>query len=380
MARSGLLPGPPDSERSRQTRIGGPGHDSRAVIDTPTALAGLVARIAATDRVGVDTEADSLHCYREKVCLVQIGLAGADELVDPLANLDLTPFLGALSGVEVVMHGADFDLRMLYRLGFGAPSAVFDTMIAARLTGASRYGYAALVAEHFGVALTKGPQTANWALRPLPPRLAQYARNDTHYLLRLAERLGRRLDELGRRAWLEQSCRRVVDAARVVRERDPETEWRVRGSHALRPRAAAVLRALWRWREREAEAADRPPFHVRSNAELVDAAGRFDRGERVALRGLRSGRLARFTSAAEEALDLDEAEWPRRPPGRTRPQFTRAQDRRLAALRVRRDRTAKELAIEADLIAPRAALERIAVEGDAARAALLPWQQDLLDG
>ena len=380
MARSGLRPGRSDTERSRGAQTGGSGHDSPAVVDTASALAGLVARIGAATRVGVDTEADSLHCYREKVCLVQIGLAEADELVDPLADLDLTPFLGALSGVEVVMHGADFDLRMLYRLGFGAPSAIFDTMIAARLTGAPRYGYAALVAEHFGVALTKGPQTANWALRPLPPRLAQYARNDTHFLLPLAERLGRRLDELGRRGWLEQSCGRVVDAARVVRERDPETEWRVRGSHVLRPRAAAVLRELWRWREREAEAADRPPFHVLSNADLVDAAGRFDRGERVAPRGLRSGRLARFGLAAEEALRLEEAEWPVRPPGRARPQFTRAQDRRLAALRGRRDRKAKELAIDADLIAPRAALERVAVEGDDALAGLLPWQWSLLRG
>ena len=350
------------------------------MIDTPPTLAGLVSRIASADRVAVDTEADSLHCYREKVCLVQIGLPDADELVDPLAGIDLAPLLGVLSRVEIVMHGADFDLRMLYRLGFGAPSAVFDTMIAARLTGAARYGYAALVAEHFDVALTKGPQTANWALRPLSARLAEYARNDTHFLLPLAERLGRRLDELGRRAWLEQSCRRVVDAARVVRERDPATEWRVRGSHVLRPRAAAVLRALWHWREREAEAADRPPFHVLSNADLVDAAGRFDRGERVAPRGLRSGRLARFGRAAEEALRLEEAEWPVRPPGRARPQFTRAQDRRLGALRGRRDRTAKELAIDADLIAPRAALERVAVEGDDALAALLPWQRSLLRG
>ena len=350
------------------------------MIDTATALAGLAARIAATDRVGVDTEADSLHCYHEKVCLVQVGLPDADELVDPLAGLDLQPLLGALAGVEIVMHGADFDLRMLYRLGLGAPSRVFDTMIAARLTGAARYGYAALVAEHFGVVLTKGPQTANWGLRPLDARLARYARNDTHHLRPLAERLGRRLDELGRRAWLEQSCRRAVDAARVVRARDPEGEWRVRGSHTLRPRASAVLRALWHWREREAEAADRPPFRILSNADLVDAAERLDGDETVSLRGLRGGRLARFGRAADEALRLGESEWPGRLPARARPHFTKAQDRRLAALRRRRDRCAKELAIDADLIAPRAALERIAVEGDDARAALLPWQRALLDG
>ena len=270
----------------------------RAVIQTEAALADLAARIADAERIGVDTEADSMHCYREKVCLVQVGLPGVDELVDPLAGVDLAPLIEALAATEMVMHGADFDLRMLYRLGLGEPRAVFDTMIAARLTGAAKYGYAALVAEHFGVVLPKGLQTANWARRPLAPKLAEYARNDTRYLLPLVERLERRLDELGRRAWLDQSCARVVAAARIVRERDPETEWRVKGSHGLGPRAGAVLRALWHWREDEARTADRPPFHVMSNADLVDAAQPLDRGERASPRGLRGTRQARFSRAA----------------------------------------------------------------------------------
>lgn len=348
------------------------------MIQTQADLADLAARIAAPDRAGVDTEADSLHCYHEKVCLVQIGLPDADELVDPLADLDLAPLLDALVGTELVMHGADFDLRMLYRLGLGTPSKVFDTMIAARLGGAGRYGYAALVAEHFDVTLPKGQQKANWARRPLGPALARYARNDTHYLLPLAERLERRLTELGRLEWLEQACRRAVDAARVTRSRDPETEWRVRGSHALGARANAVLRALWRWRENEARSIDRPPFHILSNPALVDAALRLDRGETAPPRHLRGARRARFSQAADEALALDEAEWPRRPAVRARTRFTKTQEKRVTALKRRRDRAAKELAIDAELIAPRAALERIAVEKDDGLAALLPWQQSLL--
>ena len=251
-------------------------------------------------------------------------------------------------------------------------------MIAARLTGAAKYGYAALVAEHFDVALPKGLQTANWARRPLAPKLAEYARNDTRYLLPLAERLERRLEELGRREWLEQSCQRAVAAARVVRARDPETEWRVKGSHVLGPRASAILRALWHWREELARTADRPPFHVMSNADLVDAAQRFDRGEHVSPRALRGTRRARFSQAADAALALDRAEWPARPAGRARPRLTKSQEKHVAALRQRRDGAAKELALDADLIAPRAALERIATEGNSGLHTLLPWQQSLL--
>ena len=348
------------------------------MIETSTALAGLAARIAGADRVGIDTEADSLHCYREKVCLVQVGLADADELVDPLADLDLSPLLDALAGTEIVMHGADFDLRMLYRLGLGAPARIFDTMIAARLTGAAKYGYAALVAEHFGVVLPKGQQKANWGRRPLAPVLAEYARNDTHYLLPLSERLERRLEELGRLTWLEQSCHRAVAAARIVRERDPHTEWRVKGSHALGPRASAVLRVLWHWRESEARTIDRPPFHVMSNEDLVNAARRVDRGESVSPRGARSDRRARFARAAEDALTLDAGEWPDRAAVKTRTRLSRDQDRHVAALKWQRDRAAATLAIDADLIAPRAALERIATEGDDGLDTLLPWQQSLL--
>ena len=222
--------------------------------------------------------------------------------------------LDALSRTEIVLHGADFDLRMLYRLGLDAPGKLFDTVIAARLTGVAKFGYSALVAEHFGITLPKGSQKANWARRPLAPKIAQYARNDTHFLLPLAERLERRLEELGRLAWLEQSCRQAVAAARVVRERDPQTEWRVRGSHTLGPRASAVLRALWHWREDEARTVDRPPFHIWSNEDLVDAARRLDRGEVVPSRGMGSDRRTRFERAADEALRLDRSEWPGRAP------------------------------------------------------------------
>ena len=233
------------------------------MIETSIALAELVARIAETTRLGVDTEADSLHCYREKVCLVQVGLPDADEIVDPLAELDLSPLLDALSRTEIVLHGADFDLRMLYRLGLDAPGKLFDTVIAARLTGVAKFGYSALVAEHFGITLPKGSQKANWARRPVAPKLAQYARNDTHFLLPLAELLERRLEDLGRLAWLEQSCQQAVAAARVVRERRPaDRVARARQPHARAARARRIARSVALARGRGSHRRPPPVSHL----------------------------------------------------------------------------------------------------------------------
>ena len=222
-----------------------------AMIQTDGQLKELLPKLEAVDRVAVDTEADSLHCYFEKLCLVQISVPGHDYLVDPLTDLDLGPLSNALTPKEIVLQGADFDLRLLRRsLGFVA-TRVFDTVIAARLLGIRSFSLAALVEKFFGVTLVKGSQKANWARRPLPRHMAEYAINDTHYLLPLAEKLEAGLREQGRMEWFRQSCARALEQASVQRSRDDEEAWRISGSGKLTGRASAILRELWNWRDKE---------------------------------------------------------------------------------------------------------------------------------
>src|SRR5438046_5567042 len=188
------------------------------VIASASQLAELLPQFEKVDRVAVDTEADSLHCYREKLCLLQVSLPGRDYVVDPLAGVDLAPLCAALERKEIVLHGADFDLRLLRRgLNFTA-QRLFDTMIAARLLGIREFSLAALVERYFDVQLGKGSQKANWARRPLPARMLEYALNDTHYLLFLAERLESQLKQCDRIDWLRQSCQRAIEQAAVRSE------------------------------------------------------------------------------------------------------------------------------------------------------------------
>ena len=361
---------------------------SSGLITTSAQLTELLEKIEPVDRVAIDTEADSLHCYREKLCLLQVSVSAAvtdrgydnaarDYIVDPLAELDLAPLCAVLAQKEIVLHGADYDLRLLRRSLNFAACKIFDTVIAARLLGIGEFSLAALVDRFFGVKLAKGSQKANWARRPLPERMVEYAMNDTHYLLPLADRLESQLREQDRLAWLGQSCERAIEQAAAERVRNADEAWRIRGSGALRGRAAAVLRALWQWREKEAEAVDRPPFHILQNDELLRAAESFASGSVPDYRYFLPRRRRAFRDAAQSALQLPEEEWPvsRRRFG-TRPSAEVV--RRSEELRHRRDRAARELELEPTFVAPRATLEAIAADQTRASALLVPWQQQLL--
>ena len=347
------------------------------LISTAEELTALLPFLERNSRVAVDTEADSLHCYREKLCLLQVSLPEGDFLVDPLVENDLAPLADTLARKEIVLHGADYDLRLLRRALNFQPAHLFDSVIAARLLGIREFSYAALVEEYFGIGLVKGSQKANWALRPLSSKMEEYARNDTHYLLPLAEKLEKQLIDRDRFEWFQQSCERAIISAAIDRERDAEEAWRIRGSGLIRGREAAILRALWRWRDREAERFDRPSFHVLRNDQLIETALAASRGEMPQFRHFSERRARDFQATIDSALALKEQDWPETRKRRgERP--TREMERAAEGMRKRRDQTASELKIEPSFIAPRATIDAIAADRGRAEQLLVPWQRQLI--
>lgn len=346
------------------------------MIDTDEALAALLPALAPLDRIALDTEADSLHCYFEKLCLIQLSIPGHDYLIDPLSGQSLLPLFETFQGKCLVLHGADYDLRLLRRSGFDRPTELFDTMVAARLCGLTEFSLAALISRHFGVQLVKGSQKADWGRRPLSPQMTEYAVNDTRYLFALADHLGAQLRSLGRWEWFAQSCEKAIASASFVKDRDPDSLWRIAGSTDLTERGQAILRALWHWRDQEAQQVDRPSFHILHNQQLIEASERFERGEQVTIRHLRGSRLRRFEEAGARARQLPEEEWPktiRRPRLRSTPE----QDARFRDLKKKRDVAAGELRLDPSLIAPKAILERLAAAPEEADG-LMPWQRQVM--
>jgi ribonuclease D len=350
------------------------------VVDNETKLQEFLPTLKNADWVAVDTEADSLHAYPEKVCLIQISTFAGDRLIDPLAEMVLDPVLDALSGHELIMHGADYDLRLLRKHHEFVPSAIFDTMLAARLLGVRHFSLSHLVETYLGVKLEKGPQKANWALRPLTERMERYARNDTHYLKPLADHLKGELQAKQRLEWHRESCARLIEDSAQPRSADLDTIWRLRGSHLLGRLALAVLREIWQWREGEAVAANKPPFFVLSHDALVAIAAAAAAGRPVdALvpKHVSERRRCGLAKAIARALGIPSEDHPKilRAVGR---KPNEAQRKRFLELQKHRDARAVELGIDPTLIASRATLSDLAHNWEVHGPDLMNWQKELL--
>jgi ribonuclease D len=350
------------------------------VVVTEERLAAYLPVVRAASWVAVDTEADSLHAYPEKVCLIQISTAAGDRLVDPLAGLDLAPLLEALGGHELLMHGADYDLRLLRKHHEFVPGSIFDTMLAARLLGLRQFGLGDLLQHYLGVTVEKGPQKANWALRPLTERMERYARNDTHYLKPLADRLRGELEAGGRLAWHQESCARLVVESSRQRPPDTDAVWRVKGSHALDRAALAILRELWHWRETEALAANKPPFFILSHQALVDlaaAAADSQPVDRLLPRHLSDRRRRGVLKALAQGRTIPPERHPK--PLRHANRYpTQGERRRFIELQTLRDARAAALRLDPTLIASRSTLSDLAHDWDRHQGDLMHWQRELL--
>jgi ribonuclease D len=371
-----------------------PESEGYTYVSKPGALESLVRCIDAVERVALDTEADSLHNYFEKVCLIQLSLGDEHYLVDPLCELDLSRFLEALAEKPLILHGGDYDLRMLRTsLGFRPRAEVFDTMIAAQLLGIEEIGLAALIERFFAITIGKVGQKSDWSRRPLSENQLRYAINDTRFLAQLAERLGGELSERGRVDWHKESCRAMVASTARDRSRDPEDAWRIKGAGRLTHRQLAYLREIWHWRDQHARRANVPSFKIFGNQQILDLVrwAESHRGMPLDLgpklpRNIRDALLQTLEKAIRRAAGMDQTQWPEQ--RRLERDNLPSADfmAQVNALRGECARIAEELRVAASTLAPRAALEAIVqsrprtVDEIRESAGLLRWQAELVQG
>ncbi|MDD2500190.1 MAG: HRDC domain-containing protein [Geobacter sp.] len=335
------------------------------VIEHNHQLAQLCTELANETALALDLEADSMHHYREKVCLLQLSNRCENWLIDPLQVTDLTP-LGALlarTGFQTVLHGGDYDIRSLHR-DFGiVVNQMFDTMVAAQFTGATEFGLAALLREHFAIELDKRFQKADWSKRPLTSEMSNYAAHDTAHLLELSDLLRARLEKLGRTAWVAEECALLV-GNRVTEKGNGPLFLNCKGAGKLRPRNLAVLEALLQFRDQQARETDRPAFKVIPAealfkiADILPVAVRDMNG----IAGLTPRLLGRYgeqlLEAVQQGLGVTDAKLPRFPRGKGEP--NPGIKARIARLKHWREGLSSHMELASGLLAPNWLLERIA--------------------
>ena len=325
-----------------------------SLIADESSLAQVATELQAQTRIALDCEAAGFHRYTDRLCLVQLSTEKETYLFDPLSCDPSGVLKGLLEdpGVQVVMHGADFDLRLLDRDLDIRLQGLFDTQAAATLLGATAIGLASLLEEHLDVKLSKAYQRADWAQRPLPHEMLEYAASDTEFLLELGTILADQLSEAEREGWAKEEFEFLETIRWEEDKADPVV--RFKGARHLTPRQVTALREMLSWRDDLARARDKAPFRVVGDSVLAGVV--MERPETVDqmadLKGM-SPRLARSHGReilarldAVEALQEEElVPFPkggRNGPGRPSPEEEALADR-IRALRAGR---AEELGLE----------------------------------
>lgn len=361
-------------------------------ITTERGLEEVAQSVGAEGALAVDTEAAGYHRYFDRVCLVQISTPSATYVIDTLAVDDLESLRPAFEGTtpEVVFHDADYDLRLLSR-DFGIRvHGLFDTKIAAQFLGEPSIGLASLVEKYLGIRLAKAFQRADWAQRPLPVEMLEYAAEDTRHLLPLRDLLRAELERRGRLAWAEEEFRILEEVRWTTAPADPDAYLRLKGTRDLRPRQLAILRELYAWREEVARERDAAPFRVLTNEAMLEIARRAPETTKALAmvpgtpRSLASRHGREVLAAIERARALPEEALPTRPRGTGRPPPDPVFDATLERLRAVRDEVATSLGLDRGFLMPRAQLEELArlrpgsVEELAEVPGLRRWQVEAL--
>jgi ribonuclease D len=337
-------------------------------IRSPDELAALGRQLAGAAAIAIDTEADSLHHYPERLCLVQVaGAGGHVYLVDPLALPDLEPLRPVCADPATlqVFHSAENDLGHLKRR-FGFTFArISDTMLAARFLGIRELGLDALLQRFLGIDPIPSQQKADWARRPLTPAQEAYAAEDVRHLIELNERLVNELRVIGRDAWLVEECEALAAQPVVERPVDEDSYRRLRGASRLDRLGLAILRALFRQRETWARAERRPPFKVLNPDTLVAlaAARPGKRAELSEITGLTPRLVERYGEGIVDAIARGLAEPlvdEPRPERHRRPMIPPHVQRRAERLRAWRATAAERTGLDPGVLLPQRLIDALA--------------------
>ena len=243
------------------------------IINTGTALEKAVRILEKTKVLAVDMEADSMYHFQVKVCLLQMATETSTVVVDPLQVKNLSPLKPLFSDPDIkkIFHGADYDVRSLFR-DFGIEiNNLFDTELACRFLGIKETGLEAVIERYLNITLDKKFQKKDWSQRPLAREMIDYAVGDVSHLLRLARVCEKALEKKSRLPWVLEECDVLSKVRPILSDSEP-LFLKFKGAGRLKSRSLAVLEAVLQFRKDVAEKKDKPLFKIMGNDSVMKIA------------------------------------------------------------------------------------------------------------
>jgi ribonuclease D len=257
------------------------------MVETAAGLEKAAGALEKEKVIAVDLEADSMYHFKEKVCLIQLATEKTSVVVDPLQidNFSILKPLFYNPDIQKIFHGADYDVRSLYRDFKIKINNLFDTELACRFLGIKETGLKAVLKTFFEINIEKKYQKKDWSKRPLPEEMVEYASKDVIYLLPLARILIDKLEEIDRLSWVLEECHNLSKVRPVLPNEDP-LFLKFKGAGRLKSKSLAVLEALLQYRKSVAEKKDKPLFKIIGNDSIMKIAT----ARPVTLRSLKGGK------------------------------------------------------------------------------------------
>ncbi|MCG8635549.1 MAG: HRDC domain-containing protein [Desulfobacterales bacterium] len=359
-------------------------------ITSDEALKSICSELGREKIIAVDLEADSMHSFTEKICLIQIAGARQAYLVDPFLITDFSPFSRILEAPDIikVFHGSDFDVRSLDRELSVEIQNLFDTEIACRFLNVKERGLGALLKAHFNVHVDKRFQKVDWSRRPLKEDMIAYSVGDVANLIELHDLLRDQLDNMGRLAWAREEFE-LQTRVKYEANHQPPLFKRFKGAGKMDNRTLAVLEGLLRLRVDLARKKDLPLFKIMSNQSIMGMALERPRG----IKNIIDSRLlskkqagmygARCLEAIKTAMALSHGELPSYPRTRMPRKNPRVLER-ITRLKKMRERCSVSIGMEPGFLINNNLITAVAFANPGDRDALLDidsmrhWQVDAL--
>jgi len=337
-------------------------------IDTLAGLKYFIKSVENMTDIAVDLEADSMYHFKEKVCLIQVATRNDRFVIDPIRIKDMSPLKPLFSSrkIKKIFHGADYDVRSLYRDFNIEINHLFDTQLACMFLGYKETGLDAVLQQKFNVRLNKKYQKKDWSVRPLSENMMAYAVADVAHLIPLTEILEKELEQKRRLYWIHEESE-LLSKVRPPLGDDEPLYLKFRGAGRLDRRSLGVLETLLQLRMRMAKKKDKPLFKIFSNTSVIEVALK----KPVSLSSLR--KTEKFSpkqvemygnqvvAVVKKSLKIPQNKLPVYPKKRA-PRVTASAAERVKALKSWRDSKSQALKIDPGILISNALISAIAFQ------------------